>query len=188
MPTPLSRRLVRPIRRKCFISYHHADHAEVIEFIEHFGRANFIHRAITMPEDVVNSSDTDYVMRRIRELYIQDSTVTIVLVGKCTWARKFVDWEVQASLRPPANGLLVILLDSASVPPLPARVKANIDSGYAIGRHYPRSAVELGRWIEHAHAGRTSRASLRKNSRVRKFNNSPCGPQRRVARKTKYGF
>ena len=66
-----------------------------------------------MSDDVIESTDTDYVMRRIRELYLQDSTVTIVLIGKCTWARRFVDWEIQASLRqsesgPAHNGLVAI--------------------------------------------------------------------------------
>ena len=52
-----------------------------------------------MPEDVIDSMDTDYVMGQIRADYIKDSTVTVVLAGKCTWARRYVDWEIQSSLR-----------------------------------------------------------------------------------------
>jgi MTH538 TIR-like domain (DUF1863) len=37
-----------------------------------------------MPEDAIDSMDTDYVMGRIRSDYIKDSTVTIVLAGRCT--------------------------------------------------------------------------------------------------------
>jgi hypothetical protein len=183
---PPASRLLRPIRRKCFISYHHADHSEVVKFIDRFGSANFIHRAITMPEDVINSNNTDYVMSRIRQLYIRDSTVTIVLIGKCTWARKFVDWEVQASLRTPANGLLAILLDSSKRPRLPTRVKTNVDSGYARYRYYPDSARTLGTWIEDAYAARTSRETARLNPRERKTNNSQC--PRLVARRKTYGL
>jgi hypothetical protein len=75
----------------------------------------FIARQLgSMPEDVISSTDTDYVMSRIRQDYIKDSTVTIVLAGKCTWAHRYVDWEVQASLRSgetvTTNGLLGIKL------------------------------------------------------------------------------
>jgi len=35
-------------------------------------------------------------MRRIREEKLQDSTVTIVLVGNCTNSRRYVDWKIKA--------------------------------------------------------------------------------------------
>lgn len=126
------------IRRKCFVSYHAQDGDEVRDFIDDFdeGRDVLITRGITMPDDIIESDDPDYVMRQIRERFLQDSTVTIVLIGRCTWARKFVDWEVQASLRrraqgPPPNGLLAILLDPAQTRGrLPDRVRLNTESGY----------------------------------------------------------
>lgn len=166
------------IRRKCFISYHRDDRAVVQRFISQFGPSHFIARAITMPEDVIESTDTDYVMRRIRELYIKDSTVTIVLIGRCTWARRFVDWEVQASLRRSAesapNGLLAILLDRSIRPALPERVKLNKDSGYAQYHYYPNSASALADWIEDAHLARTARAHLISNPRARFERNRTC--------------
>jgi MTH538 TIR-like domain (DUF1863) len=107
------------IRRKCFISYHHADQKYVDYFVNAFDERHhvFIARQLgAMPDDIINSSDTDYVMTRIRVNYIKDSTVTLVLGGKCTWARRYVDWELQASLRSGANtkpnGLLGIKLPS----------------------------------------------------------------------------
>src|SRR5258708_7997982 len=105
------------IRRKCFISYHHADQVWVDTFIRTFDARHdlFIARQLgSMPEDVIDSMDTDYVMSRIRADYIKDSTVSILIAGKCTWARRYVDWEVQASLRSGAiavpNRLLAINL------------------------------------------------------------------------------
>ena len=53
------------IRRKCFISYHHADQTYVDAFIEAFDKTHdvFIARQLgSMPEDVIDSTDTDYVM------------------------------------------------------------------------------------------------------------------------------
>ena len=73
------------VRHKCFVSYHHADQAAVDKFCSDFD-GSFIRRGLEMTDDVINSDNTDYVMQRIRQLYLQDSTVTIVLIGKCTWA------------------------------------------------------------------------------------------------------
>ena len=55
-------------------------------------------------------------MRKIREKYLTNSTVTIVFIGECTKARKYVDWEIASSLRNDPNngrsGLLGINLKS----------------------------------------------------------------------------
>ncbi len=97
------------IRHKVFISYYQADQDEVVEFVNTFDeeRDVFIARVIgtEMSQDIIDSNDPAYVMRRIRELYLGDSTVTIVMIGKCTWARRYVDWELQATLRHRVLGL-----------------------------------------------------------------------------------
>jgi len=52
-------------------------------------------------------------MRRIREEKLQDSTVTIVLVGNCTNSRRYVDWKIKAWLQQGQsipNGLIAINL------------------------------------------------------------------------------
>src|ERR1035441_5985437 len=79
-----------PTRHKCFLSYHRDDIDEVEAFIDSFGEV-FIPRVlgVTDEDDFVDSTDTDYVMDCIREKYLTDSTVTIVLIGKCTWARRY---------------------------------------------------------------------------------------------------
>lgn len=93
---------------------------EVRNFITQFDDIDdvFIRRGLglDMESDIINSTDTDYVMRRIRERYLHGSSVTIVMVGRCTWARRYVDWEIQASLRRGTgilpNGLIGIILPS----------------------------------------------------------------------------
>jgi hypothetical protein len=166
------------IRRKCFISYHQEDLPAVERFISRFGRRNFIKRGITLPEEVIRSSDTSYVMRRVRELYVRDSTVTIVLIGPCTWSRRFVDWEIQASLRQPVgvlpNGLIGILLDKRIRPSLPPRFALNRDSGYAKYHYYPATVAVLEDWIEDAYWARTARARLIRNPRERYLRNRSC--------------
>jgi Thoeris protein ThsB, TIR-like domain len=90
----------KAVRHKCFVSFHHDDETEVEKFIEDFEEI-FIPRVLGVSDedDFIDSDDTGYVMDQIREKYLTDSTVTIVLVGKCSWARRYVDWEVYSTLR-----------------------------------------------------------------------------------------
>lgn len=174
-------------RRKCFISYHHDDECEVRKFIQDFDHDQdlLIARGIGagMAGDIIRSSDDDYIKDRIREKYLRDTSVTIVMVGKCTWARKFVDWEVAASLRNTAtavrSGLLAITLPSAADyydKKLPARVGDNVDgeNGYARWWKYPSSASGLASMIETAYEYRSTRDYLVDNSRELRSYNSSC--------------
>lgn len=164
------------VRHKCFISYHKDDQKAVDDFCEKF-EGSFIRRGISMPDDIINSNNTDYVMQRIRKLYLQESTVTIVLIGKCTWARRFVDWEAQASLRKPQdghpNGLVAIQLWQ-SYTQLPDRVQKNVDSGYAKFYKYPSSTSSLEKMVQEAFDARTDSADLIVNPKDRFINNRQC--------------
>ena len=165
-------------RHKCFISYHQDDEDEVIQFIEDYSSV-FIAKVLGVSDedDFINSPDTDYVMRRIRELYLTDSTVTIVLVGRCTWARKYVDWEIASTLRNDSNnkrsGLLGVRLPSAGTnTSAPARLNDNLPEahgtdGYARDIIYPPYDDFLRTWIEDAFTARSdySRHSLIDNTR-----------------------
>lgn len=176
------------IRHKVFISYHRDDRKEVDNFIETFDdeRKIFITRAlgIGMADDIINSNDTDYVMRRIREAYLKDSTVTIVLIGKCTWARRYVDWEIQASLRHgetvTPNGLLGIKLLSYNKSGYPDRLNKNLKQNdqqkdcYARVIDYPTRKDTLANGIEDAFQARTSRAHLIVNPGDRFKYNRTC--------------
>jgi hypothetical protein len=161
---------------KCFISYNTADKDAVDKFCENFS-GSFIRRGLKMEDDIIDSTNTDYVMQRIRSLYLKDSTVTIVLIGKCTWARRFVDWEVQASLRNPAdgypNGVVAIQLwDSYKT--LPNRVNLNVNSGYSKFYVYPKSSASLENMINEAFDARFDKQNLIDNPRDRFSNNRTC--------------
>lgn len=60
------------------------------------------------------------IHQKIRDNYLRDSTVTVVLVGAETWQRKFVDWEISSSIRDTKynkrSGLLGILLPTYPAP------------------------------------------------------------------------
>ena len=169
------------VRHKCFVSYHEADSKEVDTFIEKFDHV-FIPKTIGISDDddFIDSDDRDYVMRRIREKYLTDSTVTIVLIGKCTAKRKYVDWEIASTLRnDPQNkrsGLLGINLRSIENRELsPPRLDDNLggDDPYAIYKNwYPRIGSTLESWIQDAYERRTS--LVPSNTRALFKYNRPC--------------
>lgn len=179
---------ISDIRHKVFISYHHADKVEVDDFIEKFDDKHdvFIARALGagMSDDIINSIKTDYVMRRIRELYLKDSTVTVVLIGKCTWARRYVDWEIQASLRRgetvKTNGLLGIKLSSYNNNGYPTRLNKNLKQNdkqedcYARVINYPKTKKTLISYIDDAFNARNNRKHLIVNPREKFGYNRTC--------------
>ena len=179
------------IKRKCFISYHHADQDEVNRFIRTFdhGLDCFTARGLgeEMSQDIIDSMDTDYVMGRIRALYLKGSSVTLVMLGQNTWSRRYVDWELQSSLRRgetiTPNGLLGVRLPSYSpAHGYPDRLNMNLltreqqaagKSCYASVIDYPTSEQELVSAIEAANSRRLSHAHLIVNPRERyKYNKS----------------
>lgn len=175
---------VDPARHKCFISYHAADVDEVTKFIDEFG-TEFIAKTVgvTDEDDFIDSQNSDYIMDQIRTRYLGDSTVTIALMGKCTWARRYVDWEIYSSLRDSklskVNGLLAIQLPSGGK--LQARINDNVqrnessmDIGYARWHAYPGSKSELRSLISDAFDARTSRRHLINNSRARRLSSAAC--------------
>lgn len=171
-------------RHKCFLSYHAADTDEVTQFISDFG-TEFIAKTVgvTDEDDFIDSTNSDYVMNQIRSKYLADSTVTIVLTGACTWARRYVDWEIYSSLRSSplskVNGLLAIQLPSGGK--IQSRVDDNIerdanstDIGYARWMGYPGSKATLRGWITDAFTARTSRNHLINNSSPRRLSSASC--------------
>ena len=175
--------MTNTIRRKVFISHYKGDRDEVDAFIRSYSSV-FIPKVLGANDndEFINSTSTDYVMQRIREKYLGDSTVTIVLIGRCTHSRRYIDWEIKSSLRQgqsTPNGLIGILLPSQGTSAhLPSRFSENLISSenqcYARYRSHPDSAAQLSQWVEDAHQARTSRANLIVNSQEMMKNNRQC--------------
>lgn len=148
------------VRHRCFVSHHAVNSIAVRRFIDEFADV-FIGSSVGVSDadDFINSSDQDYVMRRIREKYLTNTTVTIVLIGDCTKARKYVDWEIASSLRNDPNngrsGLLGINLKSlgkrnAAPPRLASNWNPDSKDSYAEYYVYPGSKATLRSWIQGA--------------------------------------
>ena len=129
---------------KVFISFHSVDISYKNEFerLFHDTHEVIISRAVDAG-DIPNNLQTDTVRQKIRDEYLRDSSVTIVLIGANTWQRKHVDWEIASSIRDtlnnPRSGLLGIILPtypgyySGNYNPytIPPRLYENIENGYA---------------------------------------------------------
>lgn len=160
------------MKRKVFISYYHGDQEAVNKFVEDYSDV-FIPKTVGVKDGDFDfdSSNPQYIMRRIREEKLQDSTVTIVLIGCCTHSRRYVDWEIKASLQQGQtlpNGLIGINLPyMGNTGAAPERLVDNLERdrqgnnvGYARYYVYPHSKNELRLWIEDAYNARINRASL----------------------------
>lgn len=172
------------IKRKIFISHYKGDREEVDNFISQFGHL-FIPKVLGANDndDFINSTSTDYVMRRIRELYLDDSTITLVLLGSCTHSRRYIDWEIKSSLRQGTsiipNGLLGIVLPSQNNScDLPVRFQENWNQNhencYARFWSYPQTDKQLVNWIEDAYSARTLRKHLINNAKEMMKYNAKC--------------
>ena len=152
-----------PVKHKIFVSYHHGgDQAYYDAFSKAFHDTYDVIFDNSL-ERKIDSDDADYVMRQIRENYIKGSSCTIVLVGKDTSGRKFVDWEIKATLDR-EHGLIAVYLPTASRDPtnsktiVPDRLHSNIQSGFASWvswQDITASVVQLERYVADAKSRNT---------------------------------
>ena len=100
-----------------FISYHHANDQlykdELIKLGNSFGL--FSDESVDTGE-ISEDLDDQIIRERIRDEYLRDSTVTVLLVGLETKYRKHIDWELYSSMfagtRNRKSGVLVVNLPS----------------------------------------------------------------------------
>ncbi|MBL0047083.1 MAG: TIR domain-containing protein [Bacteroidetes bacterium] len=178
---------------RVFISYHHTDGDEY--YRNHFEALFENHHEIIVNKsvkigDIDTSLKTETIRQKIRDEYIADATVTIVLIGKYTWQRKHVDWEIASSIRDtmynPRNGLLGIFLptypitlDTQGSPviskyTIPPRLYDNFECGYAKLYRWSDDPVFVQKWIHKAFLDR--KTILPDNSRD-SFTNNRSGEQ-----------
>lgn len=124
------------VKPKVFVSYHHgADRWAYDDFKRRFDDVydicedNSVHRKI-------DSDNPDYVIRTIRENHLTGTSCTIVLCGAETPWRKFVDWEIKASLDK-QHALIGVNLptnprDVFGYVRVPNRLYDNLRSGFAV--------------------------------------------------------
>ena len=104
---------------KVFVSYHHeTDQGCKGDLVAMARQHNvFIDKSVDTG-DIDDSLSDERIREIIRDGYLRDSTVTIVLVGKETKRRKHVDWEIYSSMFDgnvnKKSGILVVNLPGTS--------------------------------------------------------------------------
>ena len=102
-------------KHKVFISYHHKNDQYYKEELLRINKENdlFIDMSVDTGDISEDLSDQD-IRQKIRDDYLKDSTVTILLLGTETKDRKHVDWEIYSSMYDgkvnKKSGILVINL------------------------------------------------------------------------------
>ena len=127
----------RQRRHKVFVSYHHENDQEYKDLLIEEMSVEIMDRSVE-DGDLDDRLETEAIWEKIRNEHIADATVVLVLIGRHTWSRKFVDWEIGSALNQSRNnslcGVLGILLPdhpNYSTGPrdsslLPQRLAANI--------------------------------------------------------------
>lgn len=84
---------------KVFISYHHANDQGYKEELLRLNREYpmFIDGSVDTG-DISDDLDDQAIREKIRDEYLHDTTVTVLLVGTETKNRKHVDWELYSSM------------------------------------------------------------------------------------------
>jgi len=158
-------------RHKVFVSYHHANDQGYRDRFEGLfaGSYDIMVSSSVRIGGIDPNLPTETVRQKIRDEYLRDSTVTVVLVGAETWKRKHVDWEIGSSIRHtrynPRSGLLGILLPSYPKPynrpdfyysnTIPPRLHDNINCGFAKVYPWSDDPISVRDWIHKAFQRRT---------------------------------
>lgn len=104
-------------KHKVFISYHHKNDQLYKRKLSDLNESYnlFIDKSVDTGDVSENLSDED-IRQKIRDNYLQDSSVTILLLGTETKCRKHIDWELYSSMYNgkvnKQSGILVINLPS----------------------------------------------------------------------------
>lgn len=122
------------IRRSVFVSYHHGGDQAFYDNLSALTDDRLQLIRDNSLERRIDSADNTYILRRIREYHLHGSSCTVVLCGANTWRRKWVDWEIHASLDQQMS-LVGVWLPTLPLEGTgtrkPARLQDNIDRGYA---------------------------------------------------------
>jgi hypothetical protein len=153
-PLGVGLQYVKPPKRKVFISYHHKnDQGWSDNFSNYFSDTLDLFYDNSL-ERKIDSADSKYLNQKIREDCIFGTSLTIVLCGLETWKRRWVDWEIHATLYY-EHGLLGIGLPTCVRTNdlkyiVPDRLYKNFESGYAQWMIWTPDAKVLSQNIEQA--------------------------------------
>lgn len=166
---------LRP-RRSVFVSYHHGGDQPYYDAFSRTFHDTYETVRDNSLERAIDSDNVDYVRRQIREKYITGTSCTFVLVGARTCGRKYVDWEIEASLDK-YHGLIGVQLptlpvDAQGKVQVPERLSDNINSGYALWISWDQLTTSVQACSNYIETANGRNRSLIDNSRARRLRNA----------------
>ncbi len=102
---------------RVFISYHHANEQSHKDELVRRGEEHqiFVDQSVDTG-DISDEQSDERIREKIRDEYLRDLSVTVILVGTETKGRKHIDWEIYSSMIDgqvnKKSGILVINLPS----------------------------------------------------------------------------
>ena len=85
-------------QHRVFISYYHKDQYYKDKLVELGKKHNIFIDGSVNTNDIDSNLSDEKIRETIRDEYLRNTTVTVVLVGKNTDRRKHVDWEIYSSM------------------------------------------------------------------------------------------
>ena len=163
-------------QRSIFVSYHHAMDQAYYDALDRMIAGTFGLVRNNSVDTEFDTEDPDYVIRAIRERYIDGTSCTVLLCGPLTRWRKYVDWEIKASLDG-QRGLLGVNLPNNPPNPqgqsyVPDRFYDNYVSGYAVWVQW-NALVNAAVFKSNIEAAIARPASLISNTRSLRGRNGP---------------
>jgi hypothetical protein len=153
--------MTKPTRPKVFVSYHHGGDQTYYDEFSRFFHDRYETVRDNSLERIIQSDNTEYVMRKIREEFIAGTSCTVVLIGAQSHERKYIDWEIKATLDK-NHGLVGIVLPTHRQNEfgqivVPHRLHDNVQSGYAVLTEWTSLTVQA---LTQAINSATSKSSL----------------------------
>jgi hypothetical protein len=158
--------------RNCFVSYYHERDqnffSELRDIISNMKVADY-----SLKDDIGHLTD-ETIYKKVRSK-MRNCSVTVVLIGERTGHRKWIDWEIWASLRGynhptnsllsfKPNGLLAIYLPVNSHS-IPNRLQDNVKTRYAVNMKWENLERDFESKVNFAYHNRMNNLHRIDNSR-----------------------
>ncbi|MGO4694431.1 TIR domain-containing protein [Paenibacillus sp. 2TAB26] len=158
-------------KHRVFISFHHGEEKDPYSGVHYKNKfinifqdySEVIISRSVMEGDIDTSLKTESIRQKIRDEYLRNTTVTVVLIGPETWKRKHVDWEISSSLRHTQynkrSGLIGILLptypgyaeNKYNPYTIPPRLYDNLENGFAKLYLWNTKPSSIQKWVHEAY-------------------------------------
>ena len=165
--------------RNCFISYHHNNDQDYLTELREVVKSMKV-SDYSLKNDIGHLTN-ETIYNKVRNK-MRTCSVTVIIIGERTGHRKWIDWEIWASLRGynhptdrkksfKPNGLLAIFLPGNNHS-IPERLQDNIDSEYAVCMRWRNLERDFESKVNYAYWKRNNAKEKIRNNRQRQESNS----------------